>query len=557
MSKQPLLLLSALVLAGLALGTAPAPAAIVTLAPNGADARAFATSQGGWTSSVDLGGLVCIPNITCPTATPSFQATDGAGGPGDGHLRVQFGTLLGILSTTTVSWTSPAFTAPPATDQAALSVAARTAISPLLSAGATMALDAELVDVATPADTLLLASVPFTVATPTYDALDIPVPSAALVPGLSYRVRLSTHLTTNVSAIANGSLDYDDVVLELTDVQPPTGLTATVPATGALRVEGQVDPHGVPTDVVVDYGPTAGYGSSTAPAAVDGSGPQPFTIPLPGLSSATTYHYRVRATSADGTSTTGDGTFATAAAPLDPTPDPAPPAGPTPDPTPGADPAPTAPAGPSDGSGTGSLDALTLALTDPGRFGTLLARCYGAPDVVLADARVRSGKASISGLTRFAPGTAIAILDERGRKVARATVDVRGRFRTAAALPSAKRRPHTLYTAVAGSSRSSRLRLLRDNTLRSVHRTAGILTIRGHVKVARLGSRVRFAVLGGHGAAACRHRGTRLRLAAQPRFDRRTGAYLLKVRAPGGSGPLAVSTRAAGRTISHSAYALR
>src|SRR5437868_6733509 len=79
-----------------------AAAASVTLQPSPAEARTFATTNGGWSSAVDYNGLVCIPGVTCPSANPTYQATGGAGGAGDGFLRDSFGTLLGVLSTTTI-----------------------------------------------------------------------------------------------------------------------------------------------------------------------------------------------------------------------------------------------------------------------------------------------------------------------------------------------------------------------------------------------------------------------------------------------------------------------
>ncbi len=84
-----------------------------------------------------------------------------------------------------------------------------------------------------------------------------------------------------------------------------------MPATGALRVTGAVDPQGLDTDVVVDYGATTAYGTTTTAVTIPGSatGTQPFTVPLSGLTAGATYHYRVRATNADGTVETTDATF--------------------------------------------------------------------------------------------------------------------------------------------------------------------------------------------------------------------------------------------------------
>jgi hypothetical protein len=93
--------------------------------------------------------------------------------------------------------------------------------------------------------------------------------------------------------------------------RPATGAgTPTSPSTAT--VTGQVDPRGATSTVVVEYGPTASYGS-TAPAGdvPAGIGPVAVTATLAGLTGNTTYHFRVKATSSGGTATGADGTFTT------------------------------------------------------------------------------------------------------------------------------------------------------------------------------------------------------------------------------------------------------
>ncbi len=123
-----------LALALVAAFSCSASAAQVTIQPSPAEARTFATTNGGWSSAVDYNGLVCIPGVTCPTANPTYQTTGGAGGAGDGYLRDSFGTLLGVLSTTTINWSSPSFVASTA-DTATLSVDVRPQIASLLAIG--------------------------------------------------------------------------------------------------------------------------------------------------------------------------------------------------------------------------------------------------------------------------------------------------------------------------------------------------------------------------------------------------------------------------------------
>ncbi len=223
-----------------------ASAAVVTIQPAAGDARTFATSAGGWTSAVDYNGLVCIPGVTCPSVNPAFVATGGAGGAGDGFLRTSFGTLLGVLSTSTSTWTSPTFTAPAETDQASLSVDIRANIASLLAIGSVRS-TGTLVDV-TRSTSTPLATLPLT-ASSSFTTATMAVPPGAVIPGDTYRLRLATSLTTTVSAVTSGSVDYDDVALRLVDLTPPSGLTATAPGSGAPQVTGTVDPNGLATSV--------------------------------------------------------------------------------------------------------------------------------------------------------------------------------------------------------------------------------------------------------------------------------------------------------------------
>lgn len=533
------------VAAALALAAAAtAPAATITLQPAAGDARSFGTSQGGWTSSVAYGTTCVVPGVTCPLGTPSFQASGGSGGAGDGFLRAAVTTFVSVAADVTVTWASPSFTAPAGTDEATLGFSVRPQISSLLGLGGTVSVsvDAVLSDLDVPASSTALAAVPLTVASGSFAPQQLTVPPGALVAGHRYAIELRTVVNAPAALGQSGSVDLDDVTLQMTDLLPPTGLTASVPSTGAPRVEGQVDPQGQATSVTVEYGPTAGYGSATAPASVSGAGGQPFAIPLAGLNAGATYHFRVVAANADGRTATSDATFVAPAFPSDPAPDPSD--------------DPVAPGSPSGSAASSGIVSAGSALTDPARFGALLAGCFGASDLVVSDARQRGGSVRVSGLTRFAAGTPIAIRDERGRTVGHATADAHGRFSAVVAPPSVKRRPHTLYSAVAGASRSGRLRLQRSNAIRSVQVRNDVATIRGVADPRSLGRRPRIAASGARGAAAC-VRAAALRRVGKVRLDRRTGAYVLRVRVPSGRGMLAVRTRVAGRRISTSAYALR
>gem|GEM_PF-2397713 len=97
---------------------------------------------------------------------------------------------------------------------------------------------------------------------------------------------------------------------------PATSVTA---ATATLN--GSVNPMGRKTTYRFEFGPTTAYGSST-PAAGAGSGASSSAVSagIAGLSSSTTYHFRLVATNAAGTERGADEVFTTAAVPPAPPP---------------------------------------------------------------------------------------------------------------------------------------------------------------------------------------------------------------------------------------------
>jgi hypothetical protein len=217
-------------------------------------------------------------------------------------------------------------------------------------------------------------------------------------------------------------------------------------------------------------------------------------------------------------------------------------------PTPGP-PSPQPPNGPTPNDGGSSL-------TDPARLGAMLAQCYGTGDIAVVDVRRVGRRVLVQGLTRYGSGTQVAVVDEHGRTVGTTSTDARGRFVTLIAAPSAARRAHTLYRAVVGAARSGLLRLQRSNAIRAVAVRGATVTVSGRVDVHALGRRPRIAVVGGRGGSACQ-RPRALRRVGKVRLNSHTGAYVVHARIPSGSGMLAVSTRAAGKRVSHSAFALR
>jgi subtilisin family serine protease len=80
----------------------------------------------------------------------------------------------------------------------------------------------------------------------------------------------------------------------------------------AASLSGTVNPAGKATEYRFEYGKTTSYGSSVENASAgSGTSAQEFKKPIAGLEASTTYHYRIVATSSEGTIFGKDGTFTT------------------------------------------------------------------------------------------------------------------------------------------------------------------------------------------------------------------------------------------------------
>jgi phosphodiesterase/alkaline phosphatase D-like protein len=94
---------------------------------------------------------------------------------------------------------------------------------------------------------------------------------------------------------------------------------ATTMTTSAATLNGTVNPGRLATTYRFEYGTTLGYGSqSTSASAGSGTSPVLESLTLTGLAADTTYHFRIVATNAAGTTTGDDATFTTPARPVDP-----------------------------------------------------------------------------------------------------------------------------------------------------------------------------------------------------------------------------------------------
>jgi hypothetical protein len=110
---------------------------------------------------------------------------------------------------------------------------------------------------------------------------------------------------------------FDTTLAETSDLgQPPTveSKSASGAAPTKATLNGTVDPNGSETTYQFEYGTTTGYGSK-APASPKsiGSGTSPVEVSekIEGLAPETTYHFRLVATNAKGTTQGSDQTFIT------------------------------------------------------------------------------------------------------------------------------------------------------------------------------------------------------------------------------------------------------
>jgi hypothetical protein len=158
---------------------------------------------------------------------------------------------------------------------------------------------------------------------PTPDAVvgngttDEPVSQVAtgLEPNTPYRVRLVA------SRPFGGGSATSDVATFTTPPAAPgvSGVDAREVTDTTAVLAGLVDPNRSQTTFRFEYGTDTGYGSST-PVDSAGAGPRgvPAVKAITGLAPGTTYHFRLVATNASGTTEGADLTFTTAAAPPQP-----------------------------------------------------------------------------------------------------------------------------------------------------------------------------------------------------------------------------------------------
>jgi hypothetical protein len=138
-------------------------------------------------------------------------------------------------------------------------------------------------------------------------AVPVAANATGLEPNTAYQFRLAASNANGTTLGHRG---------EFTTLSPPLveGSPATAVGISTATLQAQVDPVGFDTTYRFEYGSDTSYGTSIPASAQDiggGSGYLTVSQLLVGLQGATTYHYRVVATNANGTTDGPDRTFKT------------------------------------------------------------------------------------------------------------------------------------------------------------------------------------------------------------------------------------------------------
>jgi hypothetical protein len=130
---------------------------------------------------------------------------------------------------------------------------------------------------------------------------------SGLTASTTYHFRI---VATNSSGTTYGS---DSTFTMLSPTGPPVAITrpATNVAISSATLNGSVDPHGLTTTVHFQYGTTTSYGHTTANQSKTGNVYQNVAANISGLTTHTTYHFRIVATNSGGTRDGNDRTFTT------------------------------------------------------------------------------------------------------------------------------------------------------------------------------------------------------------------------------------------------------
>jgi hypothetical protein len=121
------------------------------------------------------------------------------------------------------------------------------------------------------------------------------------------------HFRVVASNSAATTMGSDGTFTTLAPTGPPVVITnrASNITTSSGTLNGALDPHGLTTTVFFQYGTTTSYGSATPMQTQTGNTYRNIAANVGGLTTHTTYHFRMVATNAGGTRMGSDRTFTT------------------------------------------------------------------------------------------------------------------------------------------------------------------------------------------------------------------------------------------------------
>ncbi|PYI46865.1 MAG: hypothetical protein DMF11_07675 [Verrucomicrobia bacterium] len=130
---------------------------------------------------------------------------------------------------------------------------------------------------------------------------------SSLTASTTYHFRI---VASNSSGTTMGS---DKTVTTLSATGAPVVTTGTVTnkTASSATLNGSLDPHGLATSVSFQYGTTTSYGHTTPTQSQSGNTYRNIAAAISGLTTHTTYHFRMMATNSGGTRLGSDGIFTT------------------------------------------------------------------------------------------------------------------------------------------------------------------------------------------------------------------------------------------------------
>jgi hypothetical protein len=185
--------------------------------PSGPDSVTFNSSPGGWTSSVSYGGLCLIPGVTCAKGDSDWLATGGSGSvQPNGHVQATFGTLVGLLSNSTVTWSSKSFKIDPKWNTVVAKYKVRGHLASLINLGGRAQFRFRLTDLSDASRSFDAVTARDLRDRPAYHKASATVPLAKVHNGDTYRIDVITHFSAPVATVpVISDVDYDEVHLKL------------------------------------------------------------------------------------------------------------------------------------------------------------------------------------------------------------------------------------------------------------------------------------------------------------------------------------------------------